>query len=39
MKSITNTITNNKEIITIAVIVISFAGLVIYNYLKYGADF
>lgn len=39
MKSITNTISNNKEIITISVIVITFIGVVIHNFLKYGANF
>ena len=39
MKAIANTITNNKEIITIAVVVIAFTGLVVYNFIKYGANF
>jgi len=39
MKTITNTITNNKEIITLVVIVVGFVGLVVYNFIKYGANF
>ena len=39
MKAITNTITNNKEIITLVVIVVGFVGLVVYNFVKYGANF
>jgi hypothetical protein len=33
------TITNNKEIITLVVIVVGFVGLVVYNFVKYGANF
>jgi uncharacterized membrane protein YozB (DUF420 family) len=39
MKAITNTITNHKEIITIAVVVLvvlGFVGLVVYNILTHG---
>ena len=35
----TNTITNNKEIITLVVIVVGFVGVVVYNFVKYGANF
>jgi hypothetical protein len=36
MKAITNTIVNNKEVITIALVILGFAGLVVYNILKHG---
>jgi len=36
MKAITNTISNNKEIITIALVILGFVGLVIYNILTHG---
>ncbi len=36
MKAITNTIANHKEVITIAIFVLAFVGLVIYNILTIG---
>jgi len=36
MKAITNTIANNKEIITITLVILGFVGLVIYNILTHG---
>jgi len=39
MKAITNTIVNNKEFVALVVIVVGFVGLVVYNFIKYGANF
>lgn len=36
MKSITNTIVNHKEVITITVFILALVGLVIYNILTRG---
>lgn len=36
MKAITNTIVNNKEVITIVAVILGFVGLVVYNILKHG---
>jgi hypothetical protein len=36
MKAITNTIVNNKEVITIVSVILGFVGLVVYNILKHG---
>ena len=36
MKAITNTIVSHKEVITIALVVLGFIGLVVYNILVHG---
>jgi hypothetical protein len=39
MKTIANTIVNNKQFVALVVIVSGFVGLVVYNFIKYGANF
>lgn len=39
MKAITNTIVNNKEFVAIVAVVVGFVVLVVYNFIKYGANF
>jgi hypothetical protein len=36
MKAITNTIASHKEIITIALVVLTIVGLIVYNILTHG---
>jgi len=36
MKAITNTIVNNKEVITIVAVILTLVGLVVYNIITHG---